>query len=166
MSGRPATAKAETSCGQPWCSACPQDHEPTQLVALIAGRDIVSFDRHRQKEPASPPQALVPLWDVDGRAPPEVRRHGRGPPVLAGRVIRSAGGSRAAGVPSSLRSDRFAPLPPLTLSVTKARRGDFRSSRLRGVDHQTAGLTCQKPPRLHGRADGDVADAQLRCVGR
>ena len=39
----------------------PQDHEPTQLVALIAGRDIVSFDRHRQEEPASPPQALAKL---------------------------------------------------------------------------------------------------------
>jgi len=39
----------------------PQDHEPAQLVALIAGHDIASFDRHRQKEPASPPQALAKL---------------------------------------------------------------------------------------------------------
>ncbi len=39
----------------------PQDHEPTQRVALIAGCDIVPIDRHRQEEPASPPQALAKL---------------------------------------------------------------------------------------------------------
>jgi hypothetical protein len=56
--------------------------------------------------------------------------------TIAGRSaasVRPAGGSRAAGVPSSLRSDRFAPLRPLTLSEAVAA---LRTAREEGPPHE------------------------------
>ena len=53
--------EAEALEQEPHLGHGPQDHEPAQLVALIAGRDIVSFDRHGPEEPASPPQVLAKL---------------------------------------------------------------------------------------------------------